>query len=204
MKQHMRQVLVIHGGDTFSTRERFLEHLRQATVELESGEHRGWKRNLQEALGPEYQVVLPHMPNKQNAQYEEWQIWFEHYLPLLHNGAVLVGHSLGAMFLAKYLAEHDLPFKPAGTMLVAAPYAATDDNNLIQFALPASLDRFAAQAGQVFLYHSKDDFVVDFTELEHYRQALPRATVRIFEDRGHFFTEEHFPELVADIRGLKN
>lgn len=201
----MRQVFVIGGGGAFATRERFLDYLRTKEVELNLTEHQDWKRTLRTDLGPEHEVALVQMPNKENAQYDEWALWFERHLPLLRDEVILIGHSLGGIFLAKYLSEHTTKLKPKATFLISAPYttvASQGDNNLIRFALPPSLERFSSQAGHVYLYHSKDDHVVAFDELAKYQAALPNATARVFENYGHFYGQPSYPELVADIKAL--
>lgn len=195
------QVLVIHGGDSFATQEEYLAYLESCTVELSDGSGKGWKAGLADALGAEYHVTLPRMPNSLNAKYEEWKIWFEKYIPLLEDGAVLVGHSLGGSFLAKYLSKEEFPKRIGGTFLVAPPYDQDDGRKLVEFDAPASLALLEKQGGEIFLYHSKDDPVVEFSELAKFQAALPSAHVRVFEDRGHFLQDE-FPELVEDIRNL--
>ncbi|MDP2788526.1 MAG: hypothetical protein Q8O46_00530 [bacterium] len=52
-------------------------------------------------------------------------------------------------------------------------------------------------------YHSKDDPVVPFAEMEKYKTKLLEAKFSIFEDRGHFGQEE-FPEIIKDIQTLAN
>lgn len=144
------------------------------------------------------------MPNKQNAKYEEWKIWFEKIIPFLEDGAILIGHSLGGVFLARYLSESVFPKKIAATMLVAAPYfegRLRDGTRGEDFVAPDSLESFARQGGEIFLYHSEDDPVVPFSELAKYQAALPSATARVFKDRKHF-NQPDFPELVADIQNL--
>lgn len=197
----MRQVFVIHGGGTFATYDRYVESLKTVPVELETIERRDWKKNLSATLGEGYEVVLQQFPNKWNAQYAEWKLWFERCVPLLQDNVILIGHSLGGIFLAKYLSENGFTKKIIATLLVAAPFEAINENNLIQFVLPASLQKFQQEGGKIFLYHSKDDRVVNFTELAKYQAALPNATARVFDDRGHF-NQEEFPELVADIKAL--
>ena len=197
----MKQVVVIHGGDAFATYDEYLAYLRSKSVALEDLKRVGWKKNLESELGDEYEVLALSMPNRNNAKFEEWQIWFEKWLPLLNNEIILVGHSLGAVFLAKYLAEHQVTKKVLGIFLIAGPYDIDGDRALAGFTPPTSLDLLAKQGGKVFLYHSKDDVVVPFSELTKYQKALPSATARIFDDRGHF-NQETFPELVADIKSL--
>jgi predicted alpha/beta hydrolase family esterase len=138
-------------------------------------------------------VLAPDMPNKTNAKYAEWKIWFQKFISHIKPGVVLIGHSLGGLFLAKFLAVTKFPKKIRATFLVAPPYGEGD------FSLPKKLQRFAAQAGKIFLYQSKDDRVVPFVNFFKYQKALPGAAGRIFTNRGHF-RQPRFPELVRDIK----
>ena len=199
MKQ---QVFVIHGGTAFDTYEEYFDYLKNKEVSLEKLQGRDWKMSLQENLGDGYEVFLPKMPNAQNAVYKEWCIWFEKFLPLLNDGVILIGHSLGAVFLAKYLSEHDVFKKISATLLVAPPFGRDLGEPLPQFSITEPLTKFNEQGGKIIIFHSKDDPVVDFVELTHYQEQLPTAEIRIFEDRGHFNMEE-FPEIVEEIRNLK-
>ena len=65
------------------------------------------------------------MPLKEDAKYEDWKIYFERYIPFLRNDCILVGSSLGAMFLAKYLSENKFPKKILATFLVCPPFDGT-------------------------------------------------------------------------------
>jgi predicted alpha/beta hydrolase family esterase len=202
-----KQVVVIHGGSSaFPTYEDFLENLRTKPIYIDRFKGQGdWKSRLPQALGDEYEVIYPSMPNKENARYPEWKLWFERFIPFMEDGVVLIGHSLGGIFLARYLSEEDLPKKIAGTFLVAAPFEMRGKGEtqrvVSEFVLPPSLEKFQKQGGKVFLYHSKDDPIVDIAEVEKYRQALPDAAVRIFEDRKHQ-NQQEFPEIVEDIKNL--
>lgn len=194
-----KQVVVIHGGDTFASYEAYLSHLSAYTLNL-TERRRGWKDGLQSVLGDEYHVMRPAMPNPGNARYPEWEMWFSKYVPYLENDAVLVGHSLGGTFLAKYLSEHRLPTRIKATILIAATH---DDDGTMSpagFILPDFLELFAEQGGKIFLIHSTDDLAVPFAELERYRRRLSTAQAIVLEGRGHV-TQEEFPELVEIIKG---
>lgn len=205
-----QQVVVIHGGDSFQTYEEYLADLRSKeidnpnfTYEVELG-LQDWKSNLAKALGPDFKVIAPRMPNAQNAKYLEWKIWFEKFIPFLHDGAIFVGHSLGGIFLAKYLAEEIFPLKMRATFLIAAPYNTAKENSLGDFVLPTGLlDQLTQQGGEIFLYHSKDDQVVPFADVEKYKTVLPDAAVRVFADRQHF-NQATLPRLVEDINSVVN
>lgn len=198
----MKQVVTIHGGEVYKTYDEYLAGLR--TFEIDDPREpqgKGWRSLLGEHLGPEYRVISPRMPNASNAHYTEWKIWFERHIPFLEDGVVLLGHSLGACFLTRYLSEEEFPKKVAGTFLIAGSLSEGADGHLVEFVPHGALTKLAEQGGKIFLYHSKDDEVVPFSELEKYRTALPEATVRVFEDQNHFFADE-IPGLVADIKSL--
>lgn len=199
MKQ---QVFVIHGGTAFDTYDEYIKYLREKEVSLQKLQGQDWKMNLQDSLGESFDVFLVKMPNAQNAVYAEWVLWFEKFLPLLNDGVIFVGHSLGAVFLAKYLSEHTVTRKISATLLVAPPYGTDLGQPLPQFSITSSLLGLQEQGGTVIIYHSKDDPVVNFSELKHYEDALPSLETRIFEDRGHFNMQE-FPEIIKDIKRFK-
>lgn len=198
-----KQVVVIHGGDTFETHEEYLNFLRDFKIDIERYklDKRDWKPSLRQKLGEKYEVILPIMPNKTNAKFEEWKLWFEKLVPFLNDEVILIGHSLGGVFLAKYLAENQFPKKIKAVFLVGAIYDKDSEGyGVASFALPTNLN---LRTETIRLYHSKDDPVVPFSALEQYKKALPNAQTRVFEDRGHL-NQEEFPELAQDILNLDN
>lgn len=198
-----RQIVYVHGGTTFPSHEEYLSFLHTKTVTLDRlRPSRDWKSNLQETLGTSFDVFAPHMPNGTNAVYAEWELWFSRILPLLTDGVVLIGHSLGGVFLVRYLSEHEPPVRITATLLVAAPFRDSDlGESLGEFLPPKDFGNFRDRAGRVFLYHSTDDPVVPYTHLNLYARELPNATVRICENMGHCNTSA-FPQLEDDLRTL--
>ncbi|MBX4205517.1 MAG: alpha/beta hydrolase [Candidatus Doudnabacteria bacterium] len=198
-----KQIIVIGGGDTFADEdyEKYLQFLRDLELDYERliSDKSDWKRGLRRELGDKYEIMLPSMPNKFNARFAEWSLWFEKLFPFLHDQVVLVGHSLGGAFLAKYLTENGFPKEIQALFLVSAVFDAdTDGNPLWSFALP---EKLVAPANEIFIYHSKDDPVVPFSDMQKYQLQFPNASVRVFENRGHM-NQEQFPEIVEDIRSL--
>lgn len=196
-----KQILVIHGGTTFDTYREYLSFLRKAKISLDDFRPRSdWKDNLSKKLGKNFDVLQPSMPNKKNARYKEWKIWFDKIIPLLDKRIVIVGHSMGGIFLAKYLSENIVPRLIVATILVAAPYDnSTGNESLGDFKLPQSLIKFAKQSKKIYLIQSEDDPSVPFDNLEKYKKGLPDAKTVIFKDRGHF-RQETFPEIVKLIK----
>lgn len=200
-----KQVLYIHGGDAFSKYDDYLNYLRTVPLRNLPGKEAKvlWSSTLAEDLGSDYEVFAPAMPNKVNASYNEWSIWFERHFPYLKDGVTLVGWSLGGMFLAKYLAENNLPFVLGRVFLLAAPCGHYDDgqgNDCGTFQFDReTLDKLAKKPFEIAIWHSEDDFVVPFSAAGEFKEALPRAETRFFTDRNHFLVEK-FPELLQAIR----
>lgn len=196
------QVVVIHGGDTFPDYESYLNFLKDFDMDLEryKSEKKDWKPTLGQKLGGEYEVFLPAMPNKTNAVYREWKLWFEKILEKLGQDIVLVGHSLGASFLIKYLSENKVDKNIKSVHLVSGVFDKDFDGlELCTFALPEALN---LQTKNVFLYHSEDDPVVPFSALEKIASKVSGSTKRVFKDRKHM-NMENFPELVEDVLSVK-
>lgn len=196
-----KQVVVIHGGDTFDSYEDYLVFLNSFEVDKESLCLKGWKSSLQAELGEDYEVLCLRMPNQFNAKYLEWKIWFVKYIPFFNQEVILVGHSLGGIFLAKYLADNTIDKTIKAVFMIAAPFDNVDTYSLADFSLPSSLDLIEKQVKNIFLFQSEDDPVVPFSEITKYQVQLPSVQTRIFKDKGHF-NQETFPELVDEIRKI--
>jgi predicted alpha/beta hydrolase family esterase len=134
------------------------------------------------------------MPSGRNAKYNEWSIWFEKLFPYLNEEIILIGHSLGATFLIKYISENILPIHINQIHLVAGAICIKGG-----FGYNDSLDKIEKQCNNIFIYHSIDDPVVDFEDALKYQKMLTNAKFEQFEDRGHFL-QEKFPEIVGNIK----
>ncbi len=194
MKQ---QVVVVHGGTAFENYDDFLEYLKSSEIELDWLRSRvGWKRNLQKDLGENYDVILAEMPNKDNSKYLEWAIYFNKLLPYLDEEIILIGHSLGGIFLVKYLSENEINKKIKSLILVAAPFdGANVEESLGDFILGSDLSLMEKQSDKIFLIQSRDDNVVGYEEVLKYKKVLSKAELINFENRGHF-SQDNFKELV--------
>lgn len=201
-----QQVFYIHGGSAYSNYAAFLNHLRTAQPRdlpwLPQGKK--WTDTLRTDLGDDFEVFMPTMPNKNNAKYEEWKIWFERHFEYLRDDVVLLGWSQGGYFLAKYLIENETPFSIKALILVAAPFAPDDFHGEDggDFAFDTSKTVLLEErAENVVILHAKDDPVVPFSHGEQFKATLPKAEFMVFEDKNHFLIEE-FPELIGKIKEL--
>jgi predicted alpha/beta hydrolase family esterase len=151
--------------------------------------------SLQRALGSAYTVHYPRMPDEDAPEYGAWKARMLEELAALGEHVVLAGHSLGASFLLKVLAEEGL--EPRGVFLAAPPFWGEPDWDVDDYALP---EVFALPENlPIFLYHSRDDAWVPFAHLARYAAALPQVKARKFDNRGHQFNDD-LSEMAADIR----
>ena len=183
---------------------------------------KNWKANLWESLGEEYDVINMFTPNEDSALYSEWKFALESTLEYIDCPVSLVGHSLGAIFILKYLGDSLLLSKRRvgdelwkcqqsteqkidKIFLVWTPLNDSADEKLGSFSLDNNL-RIALsgasgeQQKKIFFYGSEDDPIVDFQDFVEYKKILPKSNFREYSDRGHFFELEKFPEIVEDIR----
>ncbi|MBX4201034.1 alpha/beta hydrolase [Candidatus Parcubacteria bacterium] len=198
-----KQIVVIHGGRTYTAYQDYIDSLKNREVTIDNFKtQKEWKESLQADLGPDFEVFSPKMPNGNNAVYQEWKIWLERLVPFLQDNSILIGHSLGGIFLAKYLSENVFPKKIKAVILLAAPFSDEGlHESLGGFALPPSLERFSEQVGNIYLLASEDDPVVPYTHLEKYKKALPNSKEITFTGKQHC-REESFPEMIDLIKSL--
>lgn len=200
-----KQVLVIHGGSNYTTYEKYLEDLKNTEINLDRFKFKiDWKDNLQNALGEDFEVFNPNFPQKNNAKYDEWKIYFEKILEKLNYEIILAGHSLGSIFLAKYLSENKIDKNVKGLFLVAPPFddEGMEKDPLDVFSLTdTKLTLLSEQVKNIFIYHSTDDPFVPYIHAEKFHKALPNSKLIRLENRSHIF-ENNLPEIVEDIKKL--
>ncbi len=201
MPHQKTQVIYIHGGMTFRKKKDYVKYLRTRKISIEKKVH--WSDTyLDSALGKKYQVIRPRMPNKEDSKYEEWSINFERHFPHFKNGIVLIGESLGGIFLAKYLSEKKFPKRIAATYLVCPPFDNTlpSDDLVGGFQLKSNLSKLEKQSKKIHLLFSKNDECVPPAQAEKYRKKLKTANIIIYPHiKGHFRIAT-FPEIVKMIK----
>lgn len=198
------QIIFIRGGEAFDTREQYYDYLEKRAYDPFE-QKKSWRDWVAWALSREYEMMVPVMPNKQFADYRSWKIWFEKLFPYLNDQKlIMVGSSLGSLFLAKYLSENKFPKHIDQLHLVAAVFSSEGlvAETVGDFILdPGKLPNLRAQVGQVYIYSSRDDKWVPYSHGEQYHAALPGSEFLLFDDRGHF-DQPALPELLANIQKI--
>jgi predicted alpha/beta hydrolase family esterase len=195
------QILMIHGGMTFKNRKDYLLFLKTRKISIEK-KIRWAEGYLDKELGKKFEIIRPRMPQSDDAKFEDWKIHFERYLSYLRNNIILIGSSLGGIFLAKYLSEHKFPKKILHTYLVCPPF---DDTCLAEdlvggFKLKSDLSLLEKNSKKLTLLFSADDDSVPVAHAEKYRNKLKNAEIIIYKSKNGHFNISKFPEIIKMIK----
>lgn len=189
----------------YPNHEAYIEYLKNKEIDLNRMRKRGrWHQYLQKELGEGFDVLFPSMPCSNNAQYNEWKLWFERVMEAVHQPCILIGHSLGAMFLTKYYSENEPKYTILELLLVAGQYLPVDEpgSERTSFTLTKDLNSLTKRAEKVVFFHSEDDPIVPYESFERYKREVSGAEYLSFSDRGHFL-DETFPELADVVRSVE-
>lgn len=196
------QVFLIHGGMTFKNKKDYLHFLKTRKVSVEKKIRWNVGDYLDKALGKDFEIIRPRMPLQDYAKYAEWKIYFERFIPYLRKNMILIGSSLGGIFLAKYLSEHKFPKRILSTYLVCPPF----DNTLIRedlvggFKLKSNLSSLEKNTKNLYLLFSKDDDIVPVRHAKKYGARLKNAKIIIYKSKGGHFNISKFPEIIRMIK----
>jgi uncharacterized protein len=156
--------------------------------------------SLRKGLGSAYVVYYPHLANDSTPDFGRIRQIGEE-ISLIKGEVILVGHSLGASMLLKYLSETKPVKEVAGLFLISTPFWSGDEEWVQPLKLRNDFPAKLPKNIPVFLYHCRDDEEVPFDHLSIFAQKLPQATIREIETGGHQVNNDL--SLVAnDIKGL--
>jgi uncharacterized protein len=194
------QIFIIHGGMTFRTKKDYIDYLKNRKITIE--DRIRWSESyLKKKIGKDFEIINPRMPLKDNAKYEDWKIHFQRHFPFLRDNIILIGTSLGGIFLAKYLSENKFPKKILSTYLIAPPYDGSNRKYIAgKFNLKSDLSRLEKRSKNLYLMFSKDDDVVPVSHAEKYRKKLKSANIIIYKSKNGHFKISRFPEIIKMIK----
>jgi uncharacterized protein len=155
---------------------------------------------LQSALGATYEVHYPQMPDEDAPDFG-WGRKIGQEIAALQGEVILVGHSLGASMLLKYLSENAVNRKIGGIFLISTPFWGRDESWQESLSLQENFAEKLPEGVPIFLYHSRDDEEVDFAHLRMYAKKLPQATLREVTSGGHQLGND-LTQVAQDIQDI--
>lgn len=171
------------------------------------GTHDEWDNklvaSLERELGSEYEIRYPPMPNEGEPKYVLWKAALKKEFANLDDGAILVGHSLGATILINLLAEEPVEVAASGIFLVAAPFVGKGGWPSEDIKLKSDLGARLPKPWKIYLYHGTEDDTAPVGHVDLYEKAIPQAVVRRLAGRDHQLNED-MSEVAADILQLSD
>ena len=193
------QILFIHGGVTFKNQKNYLNFLKTRSISIE--EKIRWNGAYLNKALKNFQIIKPIMPLQDNAKYNDWKIYFKRHIEKLNNNFILIGESLGGIFLAKYLSENKIPKKILSVYLVCPPFDNTlpEEDLVGGFKLQSDLSMIEKNCKNINLLFSEDDDCVPVNHSEKYRKKLKNPNIIIYKSKNGHFNISKFPEIIKMI-----
>lgn len=186
----MKNAIIVHG---MPSKEEYLN------PDNLSASHNHWFPWIQRQLI--LQGILtqtPEMPMPYDAKYNEWASVFGQYK--LDEDTILVGHSLGAGFLIRFLSENNVK---VGRVVLVAPWLDPNkelESTFFDFDIASNL---ASKTKDLTVFISDDDDQEELTSVEFLKNTVLGLRIKEFTGKGHFIFQHmgknEFPELLEYI-----
>lgn len=156
---------------------------------------------LKKELGKDFDISFPIIEKPEAPTYAMWKKMFKEHFKKIRTPLILIGHSLGASTLLKYLSEEKPHVSIAGIFLVSTPHWGEKNWEFDDFKLSRNFASALNNIPKIYLYQSVKDPTVPFEHLKFYKKAFPSATIRALPGTDHVFAKG-LPQLVNDIKKL--
>jgi predicted alpha/beta hydrolase family esterase len=141
--------------------------------------------SLKHELGDEFDIRYPRMPHEGDPSYASWKPTLEEHLGKLRDGAVLVGHSVGATILVRLLAEQAPIPRLSGIFLVAPPFPGEGGWAMNDVQFSSELGRLLPRGVPTHFFHGLEDGIVPPSHVGLYARAVPQAGIHRLPGRDH-------------------
>jgi predicted alpha/beta hydrolase family esterase len=173
MKEMSKQILFIQGGG---------EGGHAADIPMVN--------SLRNNLGSAYTVEYPELHSDESAPDFGWIQQIRDKVSDIESNVIIVGHSLGASMILKFLSENFIGNNIKAIFLIATPFWSGNEdwktglklNNKFADKLPQNLP--------VFFYHCKDDEEVPFDHFNIYKKHMDRAVFCEIRSGGHLLDND--------------
>ena len=144
--------------------------------------------------------VIPSFPTPEHQNYTDWEMLMDYYVDLgtINEDTVLIGHSCGALFIAKYLSTHAIKVKGvifvSGYTRFVSDYPLMDALNDSFYVDNASMN-VRPFANSIVAYYGDDDPNIPQEKLREFAEATG-AESKCIHNAGHFNASAGFFEFV--------
>ncbi len=189
----MKNAIIIHG---MSSKEEYYKELNPAS----SNDH--WLPWIQrQLLLHDVLAQAPEFPRAYDPNYQDWKSVLEQFS--LNEETILIGHSLGAGFLVRWLSESK---QKVGTVILVAPFLDPHHDEVQQDFFDFMIEpALANKTKGLHIFVSSDDDQEILTSVDQIRSAIPQAQTHELSNKGHFTIDDmktvEFPELLQVVIG---
>ena len=141
--------------------------------------------SLSAALGPDYEIRYPRMPDEDDPSYATWSAALATELAALDDGAIVVGHSLGGTILVNAIAEHPPERALGAIVLLAAPFVGEGGWQTDEWTPQTALGEKLPRGVPIHLFFGLADDTVPASPASAYARAIPEAELRRLPGRDH-------------------
>ena len=194
-----KQIIFIWGWIAKENYLSFADYVEKIEYNPYEQERKKWTDFFAEKLWSDYEFIKIPMPNKYFADYEAWKIMFSKIFPFLKENFCLVWHSLWWTFLIKYLNENSFSYLPKNIFLLAPTLNDSEEEVNWSFWIKSNFKNFEEKySSRTYFLHSKDDFVVSFSDFLEFKNIFPKSNFIEFENKNHFLDLEfvEFEDLI--------
>jgi predicted alpha/beta hydrolase family esterase len=141
--------------------------------------------SLRNNLGSAYNVEYPELESDESASDFGWIQQISEKVSDIAADLIIVGHSLGASMILKFLSEHPITSKIKAVFLVSTPFWSGNEDWKAGLKLKTGFADKLPQKLPIFFYHCRDDQEVPFDHLDIYKKNMSQATFREIKSGGH-------------------
>ncbi|MEQ8337642.1 MAG: alpha/beta fold hydrolase [Cyclobacteriaceae bacterium] len=176
-------------------------YIHGAGIQGPKSESRLLLKDLMREVDDGLEIHAPEMPNPMNPDCVAWMDVLDATIHKLDGRIILIGHSLGASVILKYLTERAVEINIESVLLMGTPFWGNSNWKSNDFRLDLNhLERLSA-FDSIHFFHGVDDDVVPASHLDDYLQLIPHAHGQLVEGADHYL-RNHIPSMVSLINNL--
>lgn len=160
-----------------------------------------WLKQELEKEGPK--VFVPAFPHPKDHPLPDWLSVLKDYEKFINDQSILIGHSLGGLFLLRVLERLDHPVK--ASFFVSAPVGVKPirfyDSDFAFSGFDFNWEKIKQNAGKVTVYHSDNDPYVSLGNGEELAKQLG-TNLTFIPNAGHLNTESGYTEFDLLLRDV--
>ncbi len=165
-----------------------------------------WLKEELEKMG--YRVDVPSFPTPDNQSLGSWMNTFGNPKDKLNTDSILIGHSLGAVFILTILESLDSPVKAVflvSGFLGLLGNKEFDDLNISFATKKFNWEKIKSNFKKIYIYHSDNDPYIPLENAKAISKNLGGKLI-VIKDAGHFNSKsgyDRFDRLLADIKNYE-